>query len=499
MIQDLSNKIITRYPRKTTRLFEILPPLTAIFLIIMPFWASYVIPMLLSYFIIFFDVYWLYKSINIAVFSFISAKKISEAERIDWLSKAKALPNFSKVNHIAVIPNYKERVEKLRETVESLKRQTFPAKNIYVVLAMEAREEKAKEKAELLKKEYGKVFGGVIPSYHPDLPNEVKGKSSNEAYGAHVAYKELIEKKKLDINFMTISSVDADSIFDKNYFSCVTYKFLTSPAPHLRFWQSATVYYNNFWQVPSFTRVISFFGSLWRTALLVQGLKLISNSTYTLSFKLLKDIGFWDVDVIPEDYRVFFKAFFKTEGKVEVEPVYLKTSMDAPQSPTYAKSLMNKYSQERRWSWGISDDATYLKWYFTVKNVPFFKKTYLIGNVLMDHILWPVNWFIITISANLVAILNPVFTRTTLGYNLPRLSGFILTLCLFGLFALIFVDYNLRSKHYSKTSKLRQFLFPLEFIFMPIAGFFLSAFPALISHIQLILGKRMEYKVTEKV
>ena len=33
---------------------------------------------------------------------------------------------------------------------------------------------------------------------------------------------------------------------------------------------------------------------------------------------------------------------------------------------------------------------------------------------------------------------------------------------------------------------------------MPIVGFFLSALPALISHTQLMLGKRMEYKVTDK-
>jgi len=212
----------------------------------------------------------------------------------------------------------------------------------------------------------------------------------------------------------------------------------------------------------------------------------------------LSSIGFWDTDVIPEDYRVFFKAFFKTKGKVSVEPLFIKTSMDAPESQGYMKSLLNKYNQERRWSWGISDDAVYIKWYLTIRDVPFFKKTYLLTNVVLDHILWPVNWFIITISANVIVLINPIFSRTALGYNLPRLSGFILTLCLYALFILIFIDFNLRPGNYQKTKKARQFLFPLEFILMPIAGFFLSSLPALISHIQLIIGKRLEYKVTEK-
>ena len=39
----------------------------------------------------------------------------------------------------------------------------------------------------------------------------------------------------------------------------------------------------------------------------------------------------------------------------------------------------------------------------------------------------------------------------------------------------------------------------LEFFLMPIGGFLLSALPALISHTQLMFGKRLEYKVTEKV
>ncbi len=176
----------------------------------------------------------------------------------------------------------------------------------------------------------------------------------------------------------------------------------------------------------------------------------------------------------------------------------MKTSMDSPKSSTYFRSLLNKYHQERRWSWGISDDAIYIKWWLIVKEAPFFKKTYLIWNVLLDHILWPVNWYIITISANLIVLLNPVFTRTSLGYSLPRMSGFILTLCLFALVVLIYVDFDMRSKKYAGTSKFRQFIFPLEFVLMPISGFFLSSLPALISHLQLILGKRLEYRVTEK-
>jgi len=109
-----------------------------------------------------------------------------------------------------------------------------------------------------------------------------------------------------------------------------------------------------------------------------------------------------------------------------------------------------------------------------------------------------VNWFIITVAANIIPFVNPVFARTALGYRLPGLAGTILTLCLFSTLIMIGIDFRNRP-HNKNVSKMKYFLFPLEFMLLPIAGFFLSTLPALISHTQLMFGKRIEYKVTEKL
>jgi hypothetical protein len=109
-----------------------------------------------------------------------------------------------------------------------------------------------------------------------------------------------------------------------------------------------------------------------------------------------------------------------------------------------------------------------------------------------------VNWFIITVAANIIPFINPNFQRTTLGYSLPSLAGLILTSCLVALCSMFVIDFKNRPKN-PKVSKFRELLFPLQFILIPIVGFFLSTLPALISHTQLIIGKRLEYKVTEKL
>ena len=143
-------------------------------------------------------------------------------------------------------------------------------------------------------------------------------------------------------------------------------------------------------------------------------------------------------------------------------------------SHTYIKSLKTKYHQIRRWSYGVSDDPLFIKWWFTVPNVPFFKKTKILFHVLIDHFLWPVNWFIITIAANVITLINPVFARTALGYNLPILARIILASTIIALAIMIVIDYRNRPKYISR-SKTRELLFPLEFVLMPVAGFFFNS------------------------
>lgn len=495
---NLFDKIFTRYPIKTHRSLSALPGIVSWSIILFPVWGGFFIPYVVAYFILFFDVYWFYRSFSLVFTAYIASKKIKQAEAENWLEKGHVLENFEKINHIIIIPNYKETEEKLRRIVGTIAAQTFPLKQIHIVLAMEKRETDGRKKANEIIKEFEGIFGGMYETFHPDIPGEVKGKSSNESFAAKEIDKILIETNRIDIDYTTVTTADTDSMFDRQYFSYLAYDFLKEPKRYNRFWQSANVDHNNFWSVPAATRVFSFFSSLWRTGLLVQGDRLIATSTYSLSFKLLKDIGFWDTDVIPEDYRIFFKAFFAKKGDIAANPIFLKTSMDSPLSPTYIGSLKNKYSQIRRWSYGASDDPLFIKWYLTVPGVPFIRKTKILYHVLLDHFLWPANWFILTVATAIVTLVNPQFSRTSLGYTLPVLARIILTSAIVALVIMIVIDYRNRPKHLSK-SRVRELLFPLEFILMPIAGFFLNSLPAIISHTQLMLGRKMEYKVTEKL
>lgn len=494
---------VRRHPVKSQRLLEILPGFISWSLILFPFWGSFIIPEFVAYYVIAFSVYWLYRSVTLAVLSIVADFKIKASSKNDWLHDVQQLPDWQKVQHIIIIPTYKEPIHTLERTLNHLSEQTFPRKNLHVMLSFEEREgEAAKEKADHLKKKYSKTFGHLWTTMHPDIAGEVKGKSSNTSWGAKQAKELLIDKEKINIDQVTITSEDADALFHKSYFACLTYEFLTNTNRYLRIWQAGIVFYNNIWKVPAPVRVLSSVFSVNQMFILMRQDRLINFSTYSTSLQLVDDIGYWDTDVIPEDYRLFFKAYFAKKGKVEVEPIFLPIHADAAEAHGYISTLKNFYQQLQRWAWGVSDDAYIIKQFILAEDVPFWDKTVRVLKTIEDHFLWPVNWFAITISAFLPPLINQEFNRTILGKTLPQVTSRLLTLSLLTMIIIFIIDARNRPPrpHQTFIGKFFSILFqPIEFLLLPILGFFFSALPGLDAHTRLMLGKYIEYRVTEKI
>lgn len=483
----------------TKRFFEILPGFLAWNIILFPVWGALVYPMAVAYFILLFDIFWLYKSISIAFFSTLSHLRIQASKKMDWVGELKFFPDWKKVQHIIVVCTYKEPLYILERTLDGLLNQTLPKNQLNIILGFESREIDWQKKAEVLKKKYQSKFGNLLVSEHTLVPSETAGKHSNARAVMLLAQKQLINKGKIDPNYCIVSSCDADHIFHPNYFANISYNFLDNPQRYFRFWQSAIVYYNNFWSLPAISRVFNTFGTIWNMAKLSRTDSLLNISSYSLSYKLLESIDFWDPNVIPEDWHMFFKAFFATEGKVEVEPIFLPISADAAESTSFFKTVKNQYEQLKRWAWGVSDTPFVLINYFSANKVPFWDKTIRTFRFLEDHLLWPTNWFIITLGVNIPSLINKNFAKTAIGFNLPKFSSLILTVCLLPLLIIIIINAKQKPPRPKEIPRLKAFLLPFEFILMPISGLIFGSLPGLDAHTRLMLGKYIEYRVTEKV
>lgn len=505
------NKKSTRY-----RLYEMIPGVAAWSVILFPIWGSFVLPTLVAYFVISFLVYWLYQSFKAAIYAVRGYFLIIASQKTNWLDlfnqdfRADWL-KYNDISHVIIISSYKEPVDVIEMAFTSLSSQIdIDLKKIHIILAQEARagEESNTQTFNYFQKKYKNVFASLTFTSHPsNTPGEIAGKHSNEAYAAKYFKKHFIDVRnskpaspagRLDIRNLTLTSCDVDTIFNPKYFSALTYNFAKNPMRYFRFWQSPIFWHHNINQVPAPTRIIGTMGNVLHIANIQEPDGLFFNySCYSSSYSLIDLAGYWDPDMIPEDWHIFLQSFFASGGKASVEPIFLPTIVDAPDGTTYFNALKNRYDQCVRHAWGATDIPYALEQSRLHPEIPFFVRALRIFKLLKTHFIWSSNWFILTLGTSLPVLLNPKFFNTALGYNLPRISNIILTICLIPLFVLIILDWKLRPN--SQKTGLKNILFNIfQWPLMPIATLALSVLPGLHSHTRLLLGKRLEYKTTVK-
>ncbi|OGG09004.1 hypothetical protein A2154_00230 [Candidatus Gottesmanbacteria bacterium RBG_16_43_7] len=491
-------KFFIKYPDTTKRILEILLPTVTWLLITMPLWLSFWHPALVAYLIITFDVYWFYKSFTLAFHAVKSFITMNAHTKVNWLGMISKLPDWQKIYHIIIIPEYNEPLHILRRTLENLNQQDFPHERMIIVLAVEKKDPNATETVETLKNEFQNCFGKFLVTIHPLQPKEVAGKSSNMAWaGKKIAGK--IKHWHIPPEMVTVTSCDADALLHPKYLSCLSYQFLTDIDRYYHFYQGAILFYSNIWRVPMPSRVFNTMGSIWNLSLLTQTSRFINFSTYTLPLKTAIEAGFWGVDVIPEDYHLFFKVYFKFGQKVLTKGIFLPVLVDAAESRGFLRTVINQYEQSKRWAWGVSDVPFVIRGALISTHIPAIDRIRRVLQLVEHHIFWPANWFILTIGSLIPPLVNSSFGRTALGHNLSQLSSGILTLSTIFIFVVILIDWRIKPPRPKEYARWRLPFLYLQWLTIPFISFFLSALPGLDAHTRLMLGKRLEYRVTEKV
>lgn len=498
------NKNTKRY-----RFYEMIPGIFAWFTILFPIWGSFIVPKWVAYFVLAFLVYWLYKSFKSAILAIFGYFKIQKAKSTNWLEKFKqdfraSWLRYQDINHVIIISSYKEPLEIIEMAFSSLASQIdINLEKLHVILAQEARagQENNRATQNYFQSKYQNIFGSLIFTEHPsNLPGEIAGKHTNEAWAAKYFKKHFFNnvKCRLKIENCTLTSCDVDTIFHPKYFSALTYNFASNPNRYFRFWQSPIFWHHNINSVPAPIRIIGIMGNAIHIANIQEPDGLFFNySCYSSSFKLIDSVGYWDPDMIPEDWHIFLQTFFSTGGQTSVNPIFLPTVVDAPDGKNYFSALKNRYNQCLRHAWGAIDIPYAIEQSRLHPEIPRLTRVLRIYKLIQTHFIWSSNWFILTLGTSLPIALNPYFFNTAFGYNLPRISNIILTICLIPMTILIVLDWKLRPPYQKKgfwnfTKNIIQW--PL----MPLATLTLSVLPGLHSHTRLLFGKNLEYKTTNK-
>lgn len=483
------------------RAFEMVPGALVWATLISAVLFSYLEPIWVMHFIILFDLFWTFRVSYFVVLLFISWRKHVKALKTDWWALVKDIEGRREIWHVVLLPMVNEDIHIVRNTLESIRTSTYPTdERFVVVLGGEARKpEPFLSQAETLKKEFGGAFTEFIVTQHPDgVPGEEIGKGSNIHYMGHKV-QEWFDERGVPYEKVILSSFDVDTVVHPEYFSCLTYKYLTHPNPTRSSYQPITLYNNNIWDAPSAVRVAAFGTTFWLMSELSRPERLFTFSSHSMPLKALVDVGFWERDIVSEDSRIFLQCMLRYDGDYHVTPIHLPVSMDACMGESYAKSLVNLYKQQRRWAWGVEHFPYLMGKFRDNPRIPLKKKAWYIFTVMEGMYTWATVPLLIFVLGYLPLWLAPDAAREAVFYqNTPHILETLMQLSLIGVFVSALLGFALLPPRPKGIGRHTWLIMVLQWALVPFTFVIFGSFPAIDAQTRMMFGNYLGYNLTEK-
>jgi len=489
---------------KIIRFLEIVPGAIIWIAFILPVFLSFIIPAAVATYVIIFDLYWLYKSIVMGYHLITGYRLMKHDIKIDWIEKCRNLESdpinlkWTGIYHAVMFAVSKENVETVLSSVEALARSDYPLKKIILVLATEARYPvQGQEVVDQVTKKFDGKFFKIISSSHPDIVGEVKAKGANARWAAKQLQK-YIELEKILFEDVIVTTADCDTRFHPKYLASLTYKYITDPNRDHRSFQPIPLYSNNIWYAPAISRVIAFGNSFWQLIEVTRPWRLMNFSTHAMSLKMLVEIDFWDVSVVNEDSRQFWRAYFKFDGDHQVVPIFVPVYMDAVLADSWLLTMKNQYLQKKRWYYGVEHFPYVVISSINNKKIPLWDK------LVKNYRLFEANYSLATSSIYIAVIawlpllINPSFHETVLAQNLQGIVRVLLALTWFGLVISMIISTLLLPPRPRGMGRRKSFEMLAQWVLTPITAIFFSSLPAIDAQTRFMLGKYMTFWVTEK-
>ncbi len=458
-------------------------------------------PIIAVYFIVIFDLYWLIRVVYLIIYIVLSFKQYHKDSKIDWRERCQKIPGWEKIYHCIFMPTYKEPLDVLRMSFASLANVNFPKERMIIVFCLEEGDkENALRNAEVLRREFGDTFYKFIVTLHPKgLPGEVPGKGSNTAWAAQEA-KKVIDQEKIPYENIIVSSFDVDSCAHPQYFSYVTYHYLTSENPTRQSYQPVPLFNNNIWEVPAIMRVVSNSTTFWLMSEQLRPERLFTFSSHSMSFKALADVGFWQNDIVTEDSRIFLQCLLYYDGDYRVKSMHIPISMDAVAGKNIWHGFVNLYKQQRRWAWGV-EHFPYLIWNFSRnKKIAFMTKLRYLWNLTEGMYSWATAPIIIFILGNFPFRMPDWEVRNSvISQNAPHVLQILMSAAMIGLLVSAMMSVYFLPDKSKRFRGPRILIMLLQWALFPICMIAFGSAPATEAQTRLMLGKYLGFRVTEKM
>jgi hypothetical protein len=483
------------------RLFEVIPGALIWITLICSVLLSVIRPLWMVYFIILFDLYWLFRIFYFTPFLISSWWEYRQALKRDWQAEAERLPGYKKVGHVIFLPFVKEPVEVIRETLHSLSRCRYPARQMVIVLAGEGRyAEHYREVVTTILPEFAETFRAILTTQHPPgLPDEIPGKGSNLNYSGHAVLPEL-RKLGFDPDWTVVSSFDVDTMVHPQYFSCVTYRYLTISEPTRSSYQPVALYNNNLWESPAVVRVAMFGTTFWLLQELARPEGMMTFASHSMSLRMLIDVDFWQKDIVSEDSRIFLQAFVRYHGEYRVTPIHLPVSMDTVMAGNYWKALPALYKQLRRWAWGMENFPFMMATIWRDKTIPLTRRFMWVFKQVEGGYTWATASLIIFLVGYLPFWMAPdSFHAFAVFQNTPFTLQWLMRLSMLGLFVSAALSLTLLPPPPAHLPRPYAYLIGIiQWAMLPVSFVLFGALPAIDAQTRLMLNRPLGFNVSPK-
>ncbi|CAF0957759.1 unnamed protein product [Adineta steineri] len=260
------------------------------------------------------------------------------------------------IRHIVAISCYKEPIELIVTSVQSVANQT-EVHRITLVVSFEEKTPDKEEKCKYLQNKFEHAgFEQIIFTIHPrGLPNEIPGKCSNSNYGLRMAVNQMNIINDDDMKNILVTTCDADSKFPSNYIAALTWKYLEEKQPALTTVYQSPLFYN--WKLDSLsfvTRVTGLLRSLLMLGALIP-FNINTMSIFSFSLSLAKKGNFIHPGYQMDDIICLIRWMGVTQQRLRISMIPVPVVSGPTSGETIEIEIMEWARQARRWTIGAAE------------------------------------------------------------------------------------------------------------------------------------------------
>ena len=431
--------------------------------------------------------------------------------KLDNKEKRTLAEKFNDLRHVVIVPTYREPLNVLRKTLNTLVAQICAKDKVIVVIATEKNDKEAIEKVEALIEEYSKNLLGLFYTVHEKIsPVETDGKSSNLAWCARCVQHTILEKWNYVPEQILVTVCDADTYFDEQFCECLSYTHAQNMEPYNCTYQSAENEFPNIWMVPTLVRVKAVVDSINMLGMLSSKYAVpYPYVCYSQSLRTIMDVNGWDVDVVPDDFHHFMKCFFKKDGHFRLVPIFMLTGNNAQEHTNWFSAMRSRYRRAKRDAWGAIDLSYILSQWYQKRNVLDKHGAFMLFvDVIEHHVSWSSYFLTVMLGGMMSAWLNPELETYPFGIGIRAMALIAFGPILFATWAYIVCDFYVRMflvqdrKYFEANSAPLwwQITSQVQWLLMPLADFIFAAVAALDAQLHMALWPKMSgYRVSKTV